>query len=34
MLEVFGDNDPTQYAEEAEERWGGTDAYREELRAA
>ena len=29
MLEVFGDHDPAQYAEEVEERWGDTDAYRE-----
>jgi MerR family transcriptional regulator, thiopeptide resistance regulator len=29
MLEVFGDHDPTQHAEEAQERWGGTDAYRQ-----
>ena len=29
MLEVFGDEDPTQYAEEVEERWGDTDAYRQ-----
>jgi DNA-binding transcriptional MerR regulator len=27
MLEVFGDHDPTRYAEEVEERWGDTDAY-------
>jgi DNA-binding transcriptional MerR regulator len=32
MFEVFGDNDPTQYAEEVEERWGDTDAYRESHR--
>jgi DNA-binding transcriptional MerR regulator len=32
MLEVFGDHDPTQYAAEAEERWGNTDAYRESHR--
>lgn len=29
MLEVFGEQDPTKHAQEAEERWGGTDAYRE-----
>ena len=28
-FEVFGDFDPDEYADEAEERWGGTDAYRE-----
>jgi DNA-binding transcriptional MerR regulator len=28
-FEVFGDFNPDDYAEEAEERWGGTDAYRE-----
>ena len=27
--EVFGDQDPEQYAEEAEQRWGDTDAYRQ-----
>jgi len=32
MFEVFGDHDPTQYAEEVEERWGDTDAYRESQR--
>ncbi|MFD3540364.1 MerR family transcriptional regulator [Streptomyces sp. NPDC058662] len=26
-FEVFGDHDPEQYAEEAEQRWGDTDAY-------
>ena len=31
-LEVFGDFDPEQYAAEAEERWGETDAYRESAR--
>ena len=31
-LEVFGDFDPDQHAAEAEERWGGTDAYRESQR--
>lgn len=32
VLEVFGDDNPTQYAEEAEQRWGDTDAYRESHR--
>jgi MerR family transcriptional regulator, thiopeptide resistance regulator len=32
MLEVFGDHDPTAYADEVEERWGDTDAYRESQR--
>ena len=32
QLEVFGDHDPTQYAQEVEERWGDTDAYRESHR--
>jgi DNA-binding transcriptional MerR regulator len=27
ILEVFGDDDPTQYADEAAQRWGDTDAY-------
>ena len=31
-LEVFGDHDPDQYAGEAEERWGKTDAFRESQR--
>jgi MerR family transcriptional regulator, thiopeptide resistance regulator len=31
-FEVFGDFDPDQYAEEAEQRWGDTDAYRESQR--
>ena len=31
-LEVFGDHDPEQYAEEVEQRWGDTDAYRESAR--
>jgi DNA-binding transcriptional MerR regulator len=31
-FEVFGDFDPDEYAQEAEERWGGTDAYRESQR--
>jgi DNA-binding transcriptional MerR regulator len=29
MLEVFGDFDPSRYEEEARQRWGDTDAYRE-----
>jgi DNA-binding transcriptional MerR regulator len=29
MFEVFGDSDPTRYEDEARERWGGTDAYKE-----
>jgi MerR family transcriptional regulator, thiopeptide resistance regulator len=32
MLEVFGDHDPTAYADEVEDRWGDTDAYRESQR--
>ncbi len=32
MLEVFGDDDPTRYAAEAEERWGDTDAWRQSRR--
>lgn len=32
MLEVFGAHDPTQYAQEVEERWGDTDAYHESHR--
>ncbi|WAL96996.1 MerR family transcriptional regulator [Streptomyces sp. Je 1-369] len=31
-FEVFGDHDPDQYAEEVEQRWGDTDAYREAQR--
>ncbi|TVL92156.1 MerR family transcriptional regulator [Streptomyces sp. SAJ15] len=33
-FEVFGDHDPDQYAEEVEQRWGDTDAYRESQRRA
>ncbi|MBT2456359.1 MerR family transcriptional regulator [Streptomyces sp. ISL-86] len=33
-FEVFGDFDPDDYAEEAEQRWGGTDAYKESARRA
>ena len=32
IREVFGDADPTQYADEVRERWGDTDAYRESQR--
>lgn len=32
MLEVFGGFDPAQYAEEAEQRWGDTEAYRQSAR--
>jgi MerR family transcriptional regulator, thiopeptide resistance regulator len=32
LLEVFGDHDPTVHADEVEERWGDTDAYRESRR--
>lgn len=32
MFEVFGEEDPTQHADEAEERWGETDAYKESHR--
>ncbi|WP_030177336.1 MerR family transcriptional regulator [Streptomyces sp. NRRL S-813] len=28
-FEVFGDHDPDQYADEVEERWGDTEAYRQ-----
>ncbi|MEU4463635.1 MerR family transcriptional regulator [Streptomyces sp. NPDC024017] len=31
-FEVFGDNDPEQYAEEVEERWGDTDEYADSQR--
>ncbi|MEV6383708.1 MerR family transcriptional regulator [Streptomyces sp. NPDC051773] len=31
-FEVFGDKDPEEYAEEAEQRWGGTEAYAESQR--
>ncbi|MDN0198052.1 MerR family transcriptional regulator [Streptomyces sp. S.PNR 29] len=31
-FEVFGDKDPEQYAEEAEQRWGGTPQYAESQR--
>jgi DNA-binding transcriptional MerR regulator len=29
VLEVFGDEDPTQHGAEAEQRWGDTEAYRQ-----
>jgi DNA-binding transcriptional MerR regulator len=32
MLEVFGDFDPSEYEDEARERWGHTDAYKESQR--
>lgn len=32
MLAVFGEHDPSQHAEEAEQRWGDTGAYRESQR--
>jgi DNA-binding transcriptional MerR regulator len=31
-FEVFGDYDPNEHADEAESRWGETDAYRESAR--
>jgi hypothetical protein len=31
-FEVFGSDDPARYADEAEERWGSTDAYAESQR--
>ena len=34
MKQVFGDFDPAQHAEEAEQRWGDTEAYRESRRRA
>ncbi|MFF1731728.1 MerR family transcriptional regulator [Streptomyces sp. NPDC058247] len=33
-FEVFGEKDPEQYADEARERWGGTDSYAESQRRA
>ncbi|MEV1067907.1 MerR family transcriptional regulator [Streptomyces sp. NPDC050263] len=33
-FEVFGDKDPEQYAEEAEQRWGDTEMYAESQRRA
>ena len=32
MFEVFGEFDPARYEQEAEERWGHTDAYKESAR--
>ena len=32
MLEVFGDFDPSEHEDEARERWGHTDAYKESQR--
>lgn len=32
MLDVFGEFDPRQFADEVEERWGDTDAYAESKR--
>ena len=32
MFEVFGDHDPTAYADEVRARWGETDAYAESSR--
>ncbi|MFF8831705.1 MerR family transcriptional regulator [Streptomyces sp. NPDC015131] len=33
-FEVFGEHDPEQYAEEARQRWGNTDAYRQSQQRA
>ncbi|MGW7466923.1 MerR family transcriptional regulator [Streptomyces xantholiticus] len=33
-FELFGDFDPDDHAEETEQRWGGTDAYKESQRRA
>jgi hypothetical protein len=33
-FEVFGDKDPEQYQEEAEQRWGNTEAWAESQRRA
>ncbi|GAB2903507.1 MerR family transcriptional regulator [Streptomyces mayteni] len=33
-FEVFGESEPEQYADEAERRWGDTEAYRESQRRA
>jgi MerR family transcriptional regulator, thiopeptide resistance regulator len=30
-FEVFGEQDPAQYADEAKERWGDTDAYKQSM---
>lgn len=34
MFGVFGDFDPKEYEEEAQQRWGETDAYKESTRRA
>jgi MerR family transcriptional regulator, thiopeptide resistance regulator len=34
MLEVFGDFDPSEHENEARERWGDSDAYKESARRA
>lgn len=34
MLEVFGEHDPTHYADEVRQRWGDTDAYQQSNRRA
>ena len=31
-LEVFGDFDPTEYEDEAKERWGDSDAYKQSVK--
>lgn len=33
-FEVFGDFDPDEYADEVQQRWGDTDAYKESARRA
>ncbi|MFZ3558330.1 MerR family transcriptional regulator [Streptomyces sp. BH055] len=33
-FEVFGDEDPVEYSEETEQRWGSTEAYAESQRRA
>lgn len=32
LFEVFGEDDPSRHADEVEQRWGGTDAYRDSHR--
>ena len=34
LFDVFGDEDPAQYEDEARERWGDTDAFKESRRRA
>lgn len=34
LFEVFGDFDPSEYEDEARDRWGGTAAYRESAQRA